>query len=94
MSLHDCTGIGMSSSETLLMLDQEGFIGWKHKIVLKCKCLHNQWSQRSQIQTPKQPSTSRSILWSLLQVAQLPLLSRQDRLQQMLPTLLSSVLRG
>jgi len=43
ISLHDCTGIGMSSSETLLMLDQEGFIGWKHKIVLKCKWLHNQW---------------------------------------------------
>jgi hypothetical protein len=43
MSLHDDTGIGKSSIETLLMLDQEGFIGWKHKIVLKCKCLHNRW---------------------------------------------------
>ena len=43
MSLHDDTGIGTSSIETLLMLEQEGFIGWKHKIVLKCKCLHNQW---------------------------------------------------
>ena len=47
MSLHDCTGIGigMSSSETLLMLDQEGFIGWKHKIFLESKSLHNQWSK-------------------------------------------------
>ena len=43
MSLHDDTGIGTSSIETLLMLDQEGFIGWKHKIFLKSKSLHNQW---------------------------------------------------
>ena len=43
MGLHKYKGIGMSSSETFLMLVQEGFIGWKHKIVLKCKCLHNQW---------------------------------------------------
>jgi hypothetical protein len=43
MGLHKYKGIGMSSSETFLMLDQEGFIGWKHKIFLKSKSLHNQW---------------------------------------------------
>jgi hypothetical protein len=43
MGLHKYKGIVMSSSETFLMLDQEGFIGWKHKIFLKSKSLHNQW---------------------------------------------------
>ena len=35
MSLLEYKGIGLNSSETLLMLDQEGFIEWKHKIFLK-----------------------------------------------------------
>jgi len=41
--LHKYKGIGMRSSETFLMLYQEGFIGWKHKTFLKSESLHNKW---------------------------------------------------